>query len=281
MKFMRQAGLLLYDFPKYQLRLTHKLILLYPLVSLNLGEERQYNSTTCQVAPSPAPQPSQHQRKSLQMKFALLYILVAVVSIGRAQNKSTGNASTKGGCSPGVTGSGNTFYYKYCGSDPEERARIFKLLIALSKGQDLTIAKLDQILELIGQPPKIFEVRSGQESAAPGKPPQASVTFYTEEPVARGQFEVHCDRPCSPVGICTLIGGNNSLLATVSTDPNLAEFIFRREFPSLTQCKLTVESRDMNPVIIINLSVSRQMENLIPNKNQPPGRVAAPGSVLQ
>jgi hypothetical protein len=215
------------------------------------------------------------------MRYAPLFGLISLSALSWGQNATTGKATTSGPCSPAVTGNGNIFYFRYCGNDPEERVRIMKLLTAVSEGQDLTNAKLDQILELLGAPPKIFVVAKEQETTPPEKAPKASITFYTEDPIGRGQFEVHCDRPCSPVDTCSLMGGNQSLLATVSTSPDLAEFFFRREFPNLTKCKLTVESRDMNPVSIIGIAASRRMENIVPNKIQPPPRVWANGSTIQ
>lgn len=216
------------------------------------------------------------------MRASVVVFFVVFLSAALcAQTKITGDAKTQGQCSPGVTGSGNTFYFQYCGSDPEERAKIVKVLTALSQGQDLTNSKLDQIIELLGKPPKIFVSNTSPEKTAPGASPQTSITFYTEDPISRGQFEIRCDKPCSPVDICSLMGGNQGLLATVSDDADLAEFIFRRDFPNLTQCKLTVESRDMTPVSIVGISVSRRLENLVPNKIQPPARVWANGSSIQ
>lgn len=239
-----------------------------------------FNQRTSESCKQRKQQSDELWRPTFHIKAAVM-VMILIVSISAFAQKSTGDARTGGTCSPAVTGNGNTFYFNYCGNDPEERAKIMKVLTALAQGQDLTNSKLDQILELLGTPPKISPVRTEQEVVPPGKPPRTSITFYTEDPISRGQFEIGCDRPCSPVDVCKLVGGNQSLLATVSTDPTLAEFVFRRDFPNLTQCKLTVESRDDNPVRIVSIVVSRRLDHLVPNKEQPPRGVSAGGSWMQ
>jgi hypothetical protein len=198
-----------------------------------------------------------------------------------AQRKTTGDARSGGPCSPAVTSDNNTFYFKYCGGDPEEGRRIVRLLKAVAQSEVLTNAKLDEVLEILSRPIKITMSESIPVKARPDGHPRATVNFYTDDPVERGQFEILCDRACTPVDMCTLLGSNTSVLATVSDHANLAEFLFQRQFPALTQCKLTVESRDDKPVRIVGLTTSRRMTNLVPNAVQPSARVVTGGSVLQ
>lgn len=197
-----------------------------------------------------------------------------------SQTTTTGQAQTTGTCSPAVTGDNNTFYFKYCGSDPEERKRIFKLLESVAQGEDLSNAKLDEILEILSRPIKITVLESMAVAALPGGHPRATVKFYTDDPVDRGQFEILCDRACTPVDICRLMGSNASKLATVSDHADIAEFLFQRQFPALTPCMLTVESRDDKAVKIINLTTSRRKTNLVPNTLQPRSSVVTEGSVM-
>jgi len=212
--------------------------------------------------------------------FAILFMTVLYGS-SFAQTKTTGDAKSEGPCSPAVTGDNNTFYFRYCGSDPEERKRIFRLLKAVVQGEVLTNAKLDEVLEILSRPIKITMLASIAVAAPPGGRPRAAVNFYTNDPVDRGQFEVLCDRACRPVEICLLMGSNASVLATVSDHPHIAEFLFQRQFPALTECKLTVESRDDRAVKIIRLTTSTRTTNLVPNAVQPVSSVVTGGSVLQ
>lgn len=119
-----------------------------------------------------------------------------------------------------------------------------------------------------------------QIAASSGARPRASVTFYTDKQDDAGQFEIVCDRACTPVDICRLIGSNASVLATVSDDVHLAEFLFRRQFPARTECTLTVESRDERSVIIKSLGLSARTK-LVLNSVQPMSSVVTAGSVMQ
>jgi hypothetical protein len=215
------------------------------------------------------------------MKLVFAIVLTATLcGSSFAQTKTTGDAKSGGPCSPAVTGDNNTFYFKYCGSDIEEGKRIVRLLKAVAQGEVLTNAKLDEVLEILSRPPKITMSESIAVDARPGGHPRASVNFYTDDPVDRGQFEILCDRACTPVDICRLMGSNASVLATVSDRVDTAEFLFQRQFPALTQCKLTVESRDDKAVKIIGLLTSRRTTNLVPNAVQPASSVVSGRSVI-
>jgi hypothetical protein len=175
-----------------------------------------------------------------------------------------------------VTGSNNTFYFKYCGKDPEQEKKIVAILNAISESD----AKLDAVMEAIA-PPKFVYLPPDPISVPPGANPRASVKFIIDGPDPRGQLELVCDRACSPVRACALMGENPTRLATVSSDPNLSEFIFRRQFPPFTQCQLTVESRDSNPVKVISIGFSKRgLDELVPNVVQPNPCVVGGGSVM-
>jgi hypothetical protein len=219
-------------------------------------------------------------RKRREMKIVFAILLSAALSGSLfAQTKSTGDAKSGGPCSPAVSGDHNTFVYRYCGNDPEEAERIFRLLKAVAQGEVLTNSKLDQILEILSRPIKITKSTPFAVAAPPGAHPRTAVNFYTDDPVDRGQFEIMCDRACTPIDICTLMGSNNSKLATVSDHEVIAEFLFQRQFPALTECKLTVESRDDKPVKIIELTTSRRTTNLVLNVVQPRSVTVTGGGV--
>lgn len=194
----------------------------------------------------------------------ILLALFAIALCGplSAQTKTTGTAKSGGPCSAAVTGDNNTFHFEYCGSDPEEGKRMIRLLNAVAQGQVLTNSKLDQILELLLKPTKITATLVPVATPASGHP-RAAIDFYTEDPVERGQFEIVCDHACTPVEVCQLMGQNSTITATVSDEPRTAEFLFQRQFPALTSCKLTVESRDEKPITILSLTTSRRITNLV------------------
>jgi hypothetical protein len=212
------------------------------------------------------------------MKSALVILLsVALYGSSTAQTKTTGDAKSGAQCSPAVTGSGNTFYYEYCGTDPEEGKRILRLLKAVAHGEVLTNDKLDKILDILLTPPKITKSASFAVAAPPGAHPRAAINFMTDDPIERGQFEVVCDRACSPVDVCRLMGSNTTIFGIVSDHEDIVEFLFQRQFPPLTQCQLTVESRDDKPVSIIGLATSRRITNVVRSAVQPDHCVIAGG----
>jgi hypothetical protein len=216
------------------------------------------------------------------MKYVMLSLLLtALYCCSAFAQKQTGDAKTQAPCSPAVTGGdNNTFIFKYCG-DPEEGQRILRLLKAVAEGESLANGKLDEILALLNKPTKI--VMFGPPVVTSPQPrghPQTTVKFYTEDPVDRGQFEIKCDRACTPVNGCRLLGGNALRLAIVKGYPEIAEFLFQRQFPSLTQCDMTVESQDDTPVTIVGIKTSNRITDLDFNLPQPNSCVVAGGSVL-
>jgi len=215
------------------------------------------------------------------MKLVFVVLLAtAFCGLPFAQTKKTGEAKAGGPCSPAVTGDNNTFTFTYCGSDPKEKNKILKLLQAISEGKDVTNAKLDEVLEILSRPIKLITTKVESIPAAQNGHPRTAITFYTEDPVERGQFEILCDRSCTPVDISLLEGSNASLLATVSDHPDVAEFLFQRQVPALRECTLTVESRDDKAVKIKQLATSRRTANLVWNPDQPKPRVVAGNSVI-
>jgi hypothetical protein len=195
--------------------------------------------------------------------ISIVLFAVAVYGTSSAQTKASGGAKTAGHCSPAVTGDNNTITFTYCGSDPEETKKVRKLLEAIAKGEDVTNSKLDEILEILLKPITLKKSASLSVPVPLGQHPRAAIAFSTEDPVDRGQFEVLCDQACTPVEVCRLMGQNSTILASVSDQPRVAEFLFQRQFPALTQCTLTVESRDYLPVRILDVITSRRIANLV------------------
>ena len=216
------------------------------------------------------------------MKYVMLtLLLLAVCYCSAFAQKQTGDAKTQAPCSPAVTvGNNNTFIFKYCGSDPEEATRIHRLLNAIAQGESLANGKLDEILAILSKPTKILMIGPPVVTARLGGHPQTTVKFYTEDPVDRGQFEIECDRACTPVNGCRLLGGNALRMASVDGHPELSEFLFQRQFPSLTQCDLTVESQDAKPITRIEIKPSNRTMGLEFSSPQPTPCVVAGGSVL-
>ena len=206
---------------------------------------------------------------------------IVCIACSAQQPLSTGQAKTTGQCSPSITGSNNTVIYTYCG-DQEEGKRIIRLLNAVASDQNVFSAKLDEILAILSKPIKINVLATKQEPPSPDNHPRASIMFYTDDPVDRGQFEVKCSRPCIPRGVCTLEGDNAAKFATVIHEPNLAEFMFRRQFPAMTGCELTVESLDDGPIQIDEIKASdRGSQSLSLTKDQPQARGYFNGSTIQ
>jgi hypothetical protein len=199
-----------------------------------------------------------------------------------AQNPSSGDASTSGTCSPAISGNNNTVTIQTCGN-PEETKKLVSLIKALFALQGDMNYKLDELLQVVGKPPKIISSNFSQSRPPSGKP-RAALDFYTEDPIDRGQFEVTCDRPCIPIQTCRLEGSNNSLFATVQNHSEIAEFLFQRQFPAFTKCTLAVESLDDLPISIRAIRAidsSRRHDGIIPTKLQPQHLVNANGSTIQ
>jgi hypothetical protein len=76
-------------------------------------------------------------------------LLFCLVSTAICQSQTTGPATTKGPCSPAITGSGNTINIKTCGTEQGDEFR--KLLKTIASNQQLDTAtilkKLDDCLQ--------------------------------------------------------------------------------------------------------------------------------------
>ncbi len=211
----------------------------------------------------------------IAVKSILSLVLILVCGTALGQTTTTGNATTTGQCSPAVTGNNNTFNFQYCGKDPEQEKKILEILNAISASD----AKLNAVLQAI-TPPKFKIMSTGPAATPPGAHPRTSVKFFLDGPDERGQIEILCDRACSPIDACRLTGQNTTKLATATGNPNLAEFLFLRQFPPLTQCELTVESRDNDPVKLLTIDFSRRIDDLVPNAVQPSTCVVAGGAAI-
>jgi hypothetical protein len=79
--------------------------------------------------------------------IAPLYFLLAITVPGQ-QPQSTGAATTKGSCSPAVTGSGNTIKIKTCGMSKEQTAEfrgMFRQVLEKQVDPKVLLAVLDDI----------------------------------------------------------------------------------------------------------------------------------------
>jgi hypothetical protein len=120
------------------------------------------------------------------MKAAIV-ILLPLVLYGSSFGQTTmsGKATTSGTCSPATTGNNNTYYFHYCGSDPEQGKKMEEILNKILLNQDMAAAnaKLDEILRIVstlGPPPaRVVKKKDGEaaveilKTAKPG----ASVSF--------------------------------------------------------------------------------------------------------
>jgi hypothetical protein len=215
------------------------------------------------------------------MRLALATLFLFASCGSALAQTTTGTATTKAPCSPAVTGDHNTFTFTYCGGDPVEQKRIFRLLQAVANGELVTSAKLDEILAILNRPIKITRSPSFGVATPAGAHPRTAVNFHTDDPVDRGQFEVICDRACRPIDVCRLLGSNATVFETIADHPDIAVYRFQRPFPELTECGLTVESLDDNPVQIIDLRTSNRTANLVKSAVQPRSTIVTSGSVMQ
>jgi hypothetical protein len=110
-----------------------------------------------------------------------------------------------------------------------------------------------QIVNQYGDPPvKITaSLDTPQPPPSPTGHPRASVKFYTDRNDNDGQFAVICDHACNAVSMCGLEGYNQGEWGKIPGQPDVAAFLFHRQFPAAHWCVLTVESEDDQPVKII------------------------------
>jgi hypothetical protein len=223
----------------------------------------------------------QELKRGEKMKVLVAGCILGIGLSACGQSTQAGPATASGGCAVSHSGNYDTITIQNCGIGEEQGKKIIKVLNALVQGQESTDFKLDEILQILLKPIKITTSESIAIPAPLGGHPRAAVTFFTDDPVDRGQFEVLCDSACAPADICTLLGQNASFFATVSDNLNVAEFLFQRQFPALTECQLTIESRTDQPVKIISMTTSNRKTNLVPNAVQPQPRVWMNGAIFQ
>jgi hypothetical protein len=220
------------------------------------------------------------------MRTALVILLaVALSGYSIAQTQTTGNA-TASACSGAATGNNNNFVIN-CGIGAAQGAKMVELLNKIMLNHDMADvnAKLDQLLTIVaglGPPKLIVDIPKELPPSKDGHP-RMSVDFYTDRPDEGGQFGVVCDRACTPVDICTLTGTNSGALGHLIDQPEVAVFLFRRQFPALTVCTLSVESTDDKPIKIIGMKhlLITDGRTLVLNAVQPPARMVTGGSVMQ
>jgi hypothetical protein len=90
-------------------------------------------------------------RPAAVFQVIILGLLCAQWNLAIGQ-KPSGDARSRGNCSPAVTGENNTFYFQYCGFDPQEGKRMERILQAIQSGEELSNEKLDKILAIVGEP---------------------------------------------------------------------------------------------------------------------------------
>jgi hypothetical protein len=229
--------------------------------------------------------PNLHMKmKNPNLTISILSVCLLMPLYCRGQSTKTGTASASGNCAVAHSGNNDTITIKNCGIGVEQGDKIVFLLNEVLSRGDLTSInkKLDELLSIVG-PVKINIVKFLSAPAIAGRNPRSSIEFYTERADNEGQFEVLCDHACTPIDMCTLLGANSGLLANVSDDQNVAVFLFKRQFPALTGCYLSVESRDKFPVNILKISAldRTRLAKLVPTATQPKPRVTAGGVAIQ
>ncbi len=53
--------------------------------------------------------------------------------------------------------------------------------------------------------------------------------------------------------MCPLVGPNNGTLGYMKGQPQVAVFMFGRQFPALNTCTITVESADDKPIKVLSM----------------------------
>ncbi|WP_348262821.1 hypothetical protein P8935_23895 [Telmatobacter sp. DSM 110680] len=186
--------------------------------------------------------------------FLLLLILCAH---GFTQTPSSGSAKTSGKCSPATTGNNNTYYFKYCGGDPEQGKKVVDLLNRILLNQDAasTNAKLDEILKLLSRPSEVnaqncvgSACAQGPNSQAtfnqlgpplpnvtwnaeplPGEPNTLIVMISVDGPPRIPAFVAECESPCRSRGGGVAVGGvaySDEAHDYITDNPNIAIVLF-------------------------------------------------------
>jgi hypothetical protein len=202
------------------------------------------------------------------------------------QSMTNGQASATGPCSVAHSGNNDRYIINCNGIGEEQGKKMLELLNKILLNHDMADAnaKLDQLLAIVANlgPPKILVSKLPWQSSSATGHPHTSVEFYTDKPDEGGQFGVLCDRACNPVEMCVLLGQNSGVMGHMVGDIDTAVFLFRRQFPAITACTLTVESADDKPVSIIDIKhlLITNGQNFIPGPVQPRNCVVSGGGIM-
>jgi hypothetical protein len=233
------------------------------------------------------PNPLARNRRALfKTRIVALIFLCAAVGGTQEPSSGAGKATAKGTCAVSHVGNYDTITIQNCGIGEEQGKKIEDLLNRILKNQDLADAnaKLDQLLAIVANlgPPKILFSKLPWQVPSSSGHPRVSIEFYTDRPDDAGQFGVLCDRACNPVDICVLQGQNSGAIGHMVGDLQTAVFLFRRQFPALMRCTLTVESADDKPVSITGMKhvLITDGRNFILGPVQPSHCLVGQGSVM-
>lgn len=199
--------------------------------------------------------------KEGSLRHVILLMLILSTS-GPAQKPASGNAKTRGQCSPATSGNNNTYYFKYCGGDPEQGKKVVELLNRILLNQDTVSAnaKLDEILKLLSKPMSETNTQTcigsacaqGPNSQATFNqlgPPPPVVTWKIEpssadphywrvlvsvdSPPSIPAFIAECDSPCKSQG--GTLGGSavyaDEARNYITDNPNIAVILFTPHSP--------------------------------------------------
>ena len=175
------------------------------------------------------------------MKRTVLLATVGVAAFCHGQ--SSGTATTKGACSPAVSGNKNTFTIK-CGIDEEQGKQILAILNKLLADQldtKTVMAKLDELAEqkrqVISAPNGIaigggtvnnptvnnygpplphvtWSILKDKLTVQAGSNPQTWVHISIDRDFSGPRFAVICDRPCKASGLQIHVGTAATFRAT-------------------------------------------------------------------
>jgi hypothetical protein len=193
------------------------------------------------------------------MKLPLLFLLLAASCCAQ----TTGNADTKGPCSPAVSGSGNRFTISCQGISKEQGDKMLQILntiLANQANSESITAKLDEILKAVQSldlTPKVTTELINRETPAGAKHPHSYVQISIDKPLADAKFIIQCDRPCAASDHAGLDGYNFVRNLVVKDNPNVAIFDVHgpNPFPSDRNYWFGVESMDDQSVKIVGVSI--------------------------
>jgi len=118
------------------------------------------------------------------MKYGLILLMLIAVPCW-SQTTTTGNADTKGPCSPAITGSSNIFTIS-CGISREQGQKMLNILNKILANQvdpETVMAKLDEILKAVNPnvPAKTYFCNGQWRTAGPGANAGFEITMGDDE----------------------------------------------------------------------------------------------------